>query len=251
MRPTPAILLLALAAFCACALACSADDPDSAPFDRSKHPWARFGEGTWVTGKLTSTIGDQVTSLYRTVKITKVTEKTCTITIYEGPSSDGDKLNEVTFALVKPEALLVQMPDEGEPVKPKAVGAETIKVGGVKHECTLWELPAGREWYVTQYAVDAKGRIVRKASGVKKNGKLVQPKIDQLTATDEQVEWSGKVYSCRVMECIKDEEGEKRKIFESDEVPGGILKNEETTVNGDEVNQIEERSISWQIVEPK
>ncbi|MCK6473347.1 MAG: hypothetical protein L6R28_16510 [Planctomycetes bacterium] len=249
MRPTPTILLLTLSALCTCARA--ADGPTSTPFDRSKHPWARFGEGTWVTGKLTSTIGDQVTSLYRTVKVTKVTEKTCTICIYEGPSADGDKLNEVTFALVKPEALLVPMPDDGEPTVPKAVGTETIKVGSMKHECTLWELPAGREWYVTQYAVDAKGQIVRKASGVKKNGKLLQPKVDQLTATDEQVEWSGKVYSCRVMECIKDEEGEKRKVFECSDVPGGILKNEETTVNGEEVNQIEERSISWQIVEPK
>lgn len=249
MRPTPAVLLLSLALHCAHAHA--AGDSDDTPFDRSKHPWARFGEGTWVTGKLTSTIGDQVTSLYRTVKVAKVTEKTCTIAIYEGPTADGDKLNEVTFALVKPEALLVLMPDEGEPAKPKAVGTETIKIGSIKHECTVWELPAGREWYVTQYAVDAKGRILRKASGVKKNGKLLQPKIDQVTSIDEQVEWSGKVYACRVMECVKDEEGEKRKVFECSEVPGGILKNEETTVNGDEVNQIEERSVSWQIVEPK
>lgn len=249
MRPTPAILLLTLSAICTSAHA--ADDPGSTPFDRSKHPWARFGEGTWVTGKLTSTIGDQVTSLYRTVKVTKVTEKTCTITLYEGPSADGDELNQITFALVKPEAIPVKMNSDGTAPSPKKVGTESIKIGSLKCDCTLWEVATDKEWYVVQYAIDAEGRIVRKASGVKKNGKLLQPKVDQVTATDEQVEWSGKVYSCRVMECVKDEEGEKRKVFECSDVPGGILKNEETTVNGDEVNQIEERSISWQIVEPK
>lgn len=234
----PVVLMLACAAWLAAEEPAPAGTAPAAPKpaakpDPARHPWARFGVGTSQTSRHVILEDGKVRLEEEgSAELTAVTEKDCTVTIYQGTGEKRAKAAEFVYALLVPECILMDAKTAEQFDSLRKTGAETVKAAGREFACTVYEFSRKDQPVMQQIAVDETGQRVRTVTGANENGKPAKPFVDILLK--EQVTLNGKdrKIACRLYESEDQVLGEKTQTWYSDEVPGGLVRAE--TVSKDE-----------------
>ena len=235
----------------------AAEDPSAltpAPaksFDPAKHAWAKFGVGSWVTAKNVMVAGKERKEQVMTFVLSEVTAKDCIVIVYEGDSESKKETGAERFALTPPEGVLNRIVGRAAPAPPKAIGTEKIQAAGQTFSCTIYEFGQGDE-NVQQVALTDAGLRVRRVSGAKKNGKLVEPDTELLVKTGEPLKLAGKVLECARYEQNDKTLGERYTAWESEAIPGGLVRSELIS-KGDDGKEVKNsvEVVAWKCVEKK
>jgi len=245
------------------------DTPTEKPaqsFDATKHPWARFGVGSFAVAKHKVFVGPGLKNEQTaTAELTEIKDGVCTVTIYEGEGDKKKKAGSMRYALLAPECIMVDANPKGNPfhggdpeeakesVKPpKAVGQETIEAAGKQYACTIYEMEES-DGMVKQTAVTAEGLRVRTVTGMKNDqGKIEEPLVELLTKADTVLSGGGKKLRCQIYAREDKDLGEKTVTWFSLDIPGGVVRSETVSKDesGTEVRDTFE-VVEWKAVERK
>ncbi|MBI3829646.1 MAG: hypothetical protein HY291_09030 [Planctomycetes bacterium] len=238
-----------------------AEEPVAAPqppetpakFDPAKHAWAKFSAGTShqtrhviLAGKETKT--DQAGD----AELTEVTDKDCTVAIYQGEGEKRVKVGEMKYLLVAPECVLQDANTKDSLGAPRIVGKEKIKAAGKEFDCTVYEFSKPDEQAMQRIAVSGEGLRIRTESGINENGKMTKPVVELLVREKAALTSKDRKIECNVYESEDKELGEKAVIWRSPAVPGEIVRSE-TVSKDDKLGEIKEifEITDWKIVERK
>jgi len=235
-------------------------------FDAAKHPWARFGVGSFAVAKHKVFIGKGLQSAQTaTVELTEIKSGVCTVAVYEGEGSKKKKVGTMRYALVAPECILVDanlsenLFHGGGPSllqaavkQPKAIGQETVEAAGKQYACAMYEIEE-HDGMVKQSAVTAAGLRVRTITGTKNDqGQIEEPLIELLTKVDVVLSGGGKKIRCHVYQREDPILGEKMVTWLSLDIPGGVVRAETVSKDesGTEVRDTFE-IVEWKVVDKK
>lgn len=169
--------------------------------DPDMHPWAKYGEGSWVKMKMVTAMGAMGTqegTMQQTLK------------------SKGD--GEYT-TLTKTSMMGQENEQEETETLPTSAGTETLEIGGESYECTIWETTEDDGSTGTKVWMTDEGKALQfEGDGMKATAVKVRQEINV----------GGESYMCVVLEGKMENQGMAGtvKMWLTDNVPGGFIKME-------------------------